>query len=90
MEVRILVRAPQGAKLPRAAPMRLLGEDEPWSAAAELGALGRVFDQDMANLPFVQIGLDSDPDGRVQLADYQEIRIRHFHGTLDRYIKDPA
>lgn len=90
MEVRILVRAPQGAKLPRAAPMRLLGEDEPWSAAAELGALGRVFDQDMANLPFVQIGLEADPDGRVQLADYQEIRIRHFHGTLDRYIKDPA
>jgi len=87
MEVRILARAVKGTKPPRSVPMRLLGESEPWSAAPELGALGRVFDQDMSNLPFVQIGLEANPNGIVHLADYQEVRIRHFHRTLDKYLE---
>jgi phenylpropionate dioxygenase-like ring-hydroxylating dioxygenase large terminal subunit len=87
MEVRILMPAAKGSKPLRGAPLHMLGEDEPWSAAKELGALGRVFDQDMSNLPFVQAGLEANPDGRIQLADYQEIRIRHFHRTLDKYLE---
>lgn len=86
MEVRILVRTPKGTKPPRSVPLKWLAEDQPWSSAPELGALGRIFDQDMANLKYVQLGLESSPDDRVQLGDYQEIRIRHFHQTLDRYL----
>ena len=67
--------------------MHLLGEDEPWVAAEELGgALASVFDQDMANLPFVQEGLKVSKNNQVQLGDYQDIRIRHFHRTLDKYL----
>jgi nitrite reductase/ring-hydroxylating ferredoxin subunit len=87
MEVRILVRAPKGTKPPPAVPQRILREDESWGSVAELGVLGAVFDQDMANIPFVQIGLEANPNGEIQLGDYQEIRVRHFHATLDKYLK---
>jgi phenylpropionate dioxygenase-like ring-hydroxylating dioxygenase large terminal subunit len=86
MEVRILARVKKGEPIPRSVPMHLLGPDEPWTAAPELGVLGSVFEQDMANLPFVQEGLHASKTGEVQLGDYQEIRIRQFHQTLDKYI----
>lgn len=88
MEVRILVRVPPGRPIPPGVPMKLLTDDQPWAAAAELGVLGHVFDQDMGNLPFVQDGLKVSKTGEVQLGDYQEIRIRQFHQTLDKYIAE--
>ena len=48
--------------------------------------LARVFDQDFSNLSMVQRGLSSLRDGQVQLANYQEVRIRHFHQTLEKYL----
>jgi len=86
MEVRVLSRVKKGDAVPRGVPMHLLGPDEPWTAALELGGLGAVFEQDMANLPFVQQGLHASKNGKVQLGNYQEIRIRQFHRTLDKYI----
>lgn len=86
MEVRILARVKKGEPIPRSVPMHLLGPDELWTAAEELGVLGSVFEQDMANLPFVQEGLHASKNGEVQLGDYQEIRIRQFHQTLDKYL----
>lgn len=86
MEVRLLARPPKGAERPRAAEMRLLGDDEPWSAVTEWGMLGSIFDQDMGNLPYVQEGLRASPNNRVNLSGYQESRIRHFHQTLDKYL----
>jgi hypothetical protein len=66
--------------------MKFLTTDQPWSTAKELGVLGHVFDQDMDNLPFVQDGLKCSKNGLVNLGDYQEIRIRQFHQTLDKYL----
>lgn len=86
MEVRILTRVPKGEKRPRSVAMHMLGEDETWSAAEELGTLGNIFDQDMANLPYVQEGLKASKTNQVNLGDYQEIRVRHFHKTLDKYL----
>ena len=40
----------------------------------------------MDNLPFVQEGLKCSPNNRVELGDYQEIRIRQFHQTIDKYL----
>jgi hypothetical protein len=67
--------------------MHMLTDDQPWTAAAELGALGGVFDQDMYNLAEVQAGLKVSKNGKVNLGNYQEIRIRHFHRTLDKYLQ---
>ena len=86
MEVRILARVKKGEPIPRGVPMKLLGRDEKWTAAPELGILGDVFEQDMENLPYVQEGLHASKTGLVQLADYQEIRIRQFHQTLEKYL----
>jgi NADPH-dependent glutamate synthase beta subunit-like oxidoreductase len=86
MEVRILMRVAPGQQKPRSVPMHFLKDDETWSSATELGTLGNVFDQDMANLPYVQDGLKASKNGKVELGDYQEIRIRHFHRTLDKYL----
>ena len=48
--------------------------------------MGDVFEQDMSNLPFVQQGLHCSKNGKVNLGDYQEIRIRQFEQTLNKYI----
>lgn len=86
MEVRILSRVPKGQPVPRGAQMKMLTPEQNWKAAPELGILGHVFDQDMDNLPYVQDGLHCSKTGEVNLADYQEIRIRQFHQTLDKYL----
>lgn len=86
MECRILMRNPPGQPMPRSVPMHMLRDDQPWTAAEELGTLASVFDQDMVNLPYVQEGLKVSKTGEVNLGDYQEIRIRHFHRTLDKYL----
>lgn len=86
MEVRILSRVPKGQPIQRAPKMHFLSLEQKWTEAAELGALGDVFEQDMANLPYVQEGLKCSKNGEVQLGDYQEIRLRQFHQTLEKYI----
>ena len=87
MEVRILARSKKGEKPPAGVELHHLGPDEPWTAAAELGGLGDVFEQDMENLPYVQEGLKASKHGLVNLGDYQEVRIRQFQQTLMKYIE---
>lgn len=86
MEVRRITRVPPGQPRPPCAPMQMLKEDEAWGSVPGLGALGSVFDQDWANLPFVQEGLKASPNDQVHLGNYQESRIRQFAQTLDKYL----
>ena len=88
MDVMILMRAAPGANKPDPVPVHRLGDDEPWSNAEELGALGGIFDQDMGNLPYVQKGLRTSKKGSVTLGNYQEVRIRHFHRALSKYVEE--
>jgi phenylpropionate dioxygenase-like ring-hydroxylating dioxygenase large terminal subunit len=48
-------------------------------------SLGEVLDQDAANLPMVQSGMNSAGYRGLWIGD-QELRIRHFHKTLDDYL----
>ena len=86
MEVRVLMRGKPGEPLPKSVPMHLLTDAEPWTTAPELGVLGGVFEQDMANMSLVQDGLKASKNRRVELGNYQEIRIRQFHQTIDKYV----
>jgi phenylpropionate dioxygenase-like ring-hydroxylating dioxygenase large terminal subunit len=91
MEVMKILPAPKEGPTPDPVPCHWLGEDEPWTAAEELGPLAAVFEQDMANLPYVQEGMLASArggNGKIQLANYQEMRIRQHHVTLDKYIND--
>ena len=57
-----------------------------WTEAEVLGITGRILDQDLYNLPKVQIGMRSAPMENLKLASYQESRIRHFNELLDGYM----
>ena len=78
--------SPFKGERPEPASLHLLGEDEPWTNAPELGLLAKVFTQDTFNLPKVQIGLQAAQYDEVIFARYQETKIRHFHHLLSRYI----
>jgi len=88
MEIRILRQSPKSGPRPPSAKLRFLGENEPWSSAAELGGLGPVVEQDWGNLPYVQEGLEASGTNRVHLGRYSEMRIRQQHLTLDAYMND--
>ncbi len=86
MEVRVIARVPQGQARPAGVPMHMLGDDQIWADAPELGVLGAVLDQDSENMELCHQGLKASKNQAVELADYQEVRIRHLHQTLDRYL----
>ena len=87
MEIMVLEQIPTGGARPKDTPKRRLGEDELFSQAPELGeALGTIFDQDLFNMPKIQQGMHNLAGGEVVLANYHEVRIRHFHQTIDKYI----
>jgi len=74
---------------PPTAPIHWLGADDDWCEAPELGFLARVFNQDTFNLAKVQKGLKATARKTVTLAQYQELKIRHFHQTLEKWIAGP-
>jgi nitrite reductase/ring-hydroxylating ferredoxin subunit len=85
-DVRLLGRYPEGQPRPPAPPVHRLGDEQDFIDAPELGALGPVFDQDMRNLPYMMKGLKASKHAVIQLAHYQESRIRHHHLILDQYL----
>lgn len=90
-EVMVLVRLPQGADRPAAAKATKLSIEQTFCDAEELGLLGKVFDEDMNNLPHMQAGMKvAQLNGRsgLLLGNYQEARIKHLHNTIDKYIAE--
>jgi phenylpropionate dioxygenase-like ring-hydroxylating dioxygenase large terminal subunit len=86
MEIMFLFsKAPDGSH-PEPAKMTVLGPDQNWSDAPELGSAAMVADQDTDNLMRIQKGLRASKKPGVTLARYQESRIRHYHETLDAYM----
>jgi 8-oxo-dGTP pyrophosphatase MutT (NUDIX family) len=87
MEVWVLQAHEPGSDFPPPAPLRHLTREEDWTKAPELGGLAPVFNQDSFNMPRVQKGLKTMRGKGVMLANYQESRIRHLHGLLDKYLE---
>jgi hypothetical protein len=86
VEIMMLEPVPAGAPRPAAAKTRHLGPDEHWKDVEEFGAFAAVFHQDAVNFGRVQRGLHASVAPTMNLARYQESRIRHFHATLDDYL----
>jgi hypothetical protein len=76
----------EGDTPPKGAELKMVEMDTTWTTVPELGLLARVFDQDDANLPFVQKGLESGSLDEVTFAEYQETKIRHFHVVLEEWL----
>ncbi|MBF7015251.1 aromatic ring-hydroxylating dioxygenase subunit alpha (plasmid) [Novosphingobium resinovorum] len=87
MEVRLMSRRKPGEEVE---PATMLLLDPSDSFQDELGQLGAILEQDMGNLPYVQKGMKQSANRELQLAQYQESRIRHFHHTLDKYLERNA
>jgi phenylpropionate dioxygenase-like ring-hydroxylating dioxygenase large terminal subunit len=81
--------APFSGERPRPAPIHWLEEYESFADAPELGMLAKVFDQDLFNMPKVQLGLESTQKPGVTLANYQEAKVRWLHTKLDEYMGRP-
>ena len=90
MECMLMTPLAEGQERPPAAPVHWLDEEDDWTEAPELGGLAQVFNQDIGNIPYVQKGLRSlakgKPSGGLTLANYQDVRIRHYHALLDEYL----
>ncbi len=89
MDIFIMGQFPEGEERPADATTVRLEADQPFSDAAEVmgETLARIFDQDGSNLPQVHKGMKASKTGAVVLGNYQEVRIRHFHQTLDKYLQ---
>ena len=81
-----MILNPFKGKRPKASPLRMLGVDDDWTDAYELGLLTRVFNQDVYNLPKVQEGLESGAIDEVVFARYQETKIRTIQTELMRWV----
>lgn len=88
MDIFFLHPYPEDEEAPADAPTTYLTAEQPFADASDVmgEGLARIFDQDGSNLPQVQKGMKASHKGAVTLANYQEVRIRHFHQTLDKYL----
>ncbi len=84
MEVMLLGPWPEGKPKPPPAKLRVLGPDESWTHAPELGSLGKIFDQDCGNIPSVQLGLKTKQPDYIWYSGYQELVIRNFHRNYEK------
>jgi phenylpropionate dioxygenase-like ring-hydroxylating dioxygenase large terminal subunit len=88
MDIFLLTPYPEGTDHPGDVPTVKLTADQPFSDANDVmgEGLAHIFDQDGANLPRVQRGMKASRKKTITLGNYQEVRIRHFHQTLDKYL----
>ncbi len=89
MECMYMAPIPSDGVYPKGLPIHWLGADDDWVEAPELGMLSKIFNQDVRNLPFVQEGLRATARNRLQLASYNETKLRHFHQLLEAWIGRP-
>ena len=82
--------SPFRGERPKPAEVHWLRDDEVFSDATELGMLGKVFDQDLFNMPNVQKGLESTFKAGITLANYQESKVRWLHTKLGEWIGTEA
>ena len=88
MDIYFLESCEPGNDIPPDAKKIHLSAEQSFSEVPGFDALASIFDQDANNLPEVQRGLHASNKGHVISASYQELRIRHFHATLDKYLSN--
>jgi phenylpropionate dioxygenase-like ring-hydroxylating dioxygenase large terminal subunit len=89
MDVIRMMPVPDGAPRPDPAPIQHLRLEQSWHEAVGMGGLADVFEQDMANLPRVQLGLKVSAKRAtkgLKFGVYQEARMRLIHRHIDDVI----
>ena len=88
MEVRVTQPNPVDGPIPATTTPIDIGPDERCSDFPELGAAGKIIDQDIANLVEIQKGLHAAKPGAdfMTLARYEESNIQHFHRAYNKLL----
>ncbi|MBV9994484.1 MAG: hypothetical protein JO127_04655 [Caulobacteraceae bacterium] len=86
MEVILLQPLAEGEARPPPAPIHHLGPDDSMANAVELGHLGRIAIQDVANMEAVQQGLKQLRRGYVILSQHHDAPVRKFHDLYNRWM----
>ena len=86
MEVYMMAPLHKDKTAPKPGPMLMIEEGRSFSDVPQIGRLGPIFDQDLANMEGIQKGLKATAREKVRLAHYQESRIRHYHARIDDFI----
>ena len=87
MEVMMMAPMPDDGNFEPTREIRYLDIDDDFvEAEAELGGLGPVFNQDTLNMPFVHQGMKASARTHTRLAEYNETKLRHFHGLYDKWV----
>ena len=86
MDVLLMAPWPEDTPRPPPAPVHKLGPEQPISDAPELGMLGRVFLQDIINMPAVQEGLKASKYGYVILGKHNDAPVRHLHDLYNKWM----
>lgn len=81
-----ILLSPYEGERPPPCEVHWLGDDETFTDAPELGMLGKVFDQDLFNMPNVQLGLETTRKPGITLSNYQESKVRWLHQKLGEWI----
>ena len=84
-DVLVLEPLPDGAAHPEPPEPTRLGVEQSYTEAPELGWLAPVYDEDTGNLDLQTRGLKTSRKG-LSLGNYQEVRIRRVHQTLDEFM----
>lgn len=84
----LLKPRPVGEVVEPAEPVRLKVEESYTTVPGMDPYVGHVFDQDTGNMQAAQEGAATAGKSGATLANYQEIRVRHFHQTLSRYLEE--
>ncbi|NPU94367.1 MAG: aromatic ring-hydroxylating dioxygenase subunit alpha [Gammaproteobacteria bacterium] len=86
-EVFFLRPVPKDGKRPEPACEVRLEEHQSFTEAEGMDpGFGAILDQDTENLLLEQEGLEASAKKGITLGNYQEIRIRHFENTVDKYV----
>lgn len=88
----LLILAPRprdGSPVETAEPHRLTADESFSTVPGVSGSVALVFDQDTGNVAAAQLGMMASGKKGPTLANYQEVRIRHLHRTLDAYLASP-
>ena len=83
----IMTLTPEGEDAPSAPDPIKAGLETRFSDIPQLdNALALIYDQDVDNLDMHTKGIKASRKSGQMLGNYQEVRIRHFHKTLDDYL----
>lgn len=79
-------RPTDGTSVQTADPVRIKSEESYTTVPGMDPYIGHVYDQDTGNMEAAHEGAMTSGKAGASLANYQEVRIRHAHRTLDKYL----